>query len=179
MKNAYLFLLAASLLTACGRTEKAGDQSTTQSTTASADSGAAVSTKRQNCQSVVSADKLGKSLEYKESAKPITVTLTLNQDSSTILATGGCYFNNTSTVLATKRSGSQLFKRTMLKDDLKYFIKNDELLARTVLQNVTYKPTFNGEKYFLLTMRLLEPTSKMTTDYTLFVNYHGEILKVR
>jgi len=184
MKHVLLTLLIASLLAACGRTEKTREN-TTQSTTATTDSTAATDSavataaKPQNCQSVVEADKLGKPNEYQESAKPIKVSLTLNQDASTMQTADGCYFNNTVTVLATKKSGKQLFKRTMLKDDLLYFIKTDEAVEQAILKNVLYKPTFNSQKYITLTMRLAKPGTKKTMDYTMFMNYFGEIVKVK
>lgn len=174
MKNAFLLFVITSLL-ACGRTDKA-QENAAQST---ADSVAATPPKPKNCQSVVAADKLGKPMEYAESAKPIKFTLTLDQDTSATETTGGCYFNNTITVQAVRKSGKQLFKRTLSKDDLLLFVKNKEANTQTILQNVAYKPTFNGERYCLLTMRLIEPVSKKTTDYTAFVNYYGEIVKVR
>ncbi|GAB2575750.1 hypothetical protein [Spirosoma areae] len=177
MKIAYLLLLTASLLTTCGRTEKTQDN-TTQSTTTT-DSVTATSPKPRNCQSIVEPDKLGKANVYQESAKPIKVALTLDQDTSTTEIASGCYYNYTVTVLATKKSGSPLFKRTLLKDDLLYFIKSDAVVERSVLQNTIYKPTFNGQKYITLSMRLLEPGNRKITDYTLFMNYFGEIVKVR
>ena len=42
-----------------------------------------------------------------------------------------------------------------------------------------YKPSFNGQKYMTLTMRLLDPETKKKTDYEVFMNYFGEIVKVR
>lgn len=176
MKNAFLLLCATGLLLACGRTEKTQDSA--QSTTAPADS-VATAAKLRNCQSVADADKLGKPQEYKESAKPITFTLTLDQDTSATQTADGCYLNNTITVMAVRKSGKQLFKRTLTKDDLRLFAKNDETVGQTVLQSAVYKPTFNGERYLLVTMRMLEPGSKKTRDYTLFMNYYGEIVKLR
>ena len=181
MKNAFLLVLATALLTACGRTEKS-ENTTTQSapTTATAtDSVVATPPKPQNCQSVVADDKLGKADVYQESAKSIKVSLTLDRDTSTLQTATGCYFNNTITVLAAKKSGSQVFKRTLLKDDLLYFIKTDSVVERSILQKVTYKPTFNSLRFITLTMHLLDPTTKKMADYTLFMNYFGEIVKVR
>ena len=179
MKNAFLLLIFLSLLTACGRTEKA-QETTIQSTTAVAsDSVPAIVPKPQNCKSVVGNDKLGKADVYQESGKSLKVALTLNQDTSTMSTADECYFNNTVTVLATKKSGSQAFKRTLLKDDLLYFTKTDDAIKQAILQKVTYKPTFNGQRYITLTMRLIEPGSKKTLDYTLFMNYFGEIVKVK
>lgn len=177
MKNALLLLLAITSLTTCSRTEKAKD-TTTQSTTAT-DSASATAPEPNNCQSVVEASKLGKSDVYQESGKSIKISLTLNQDTSTMPTAKGCYFNNTITVLATKKSGSQQFKRTLLKDDLLYFTKTDDAIKQSILQKVIYKPTFNGQRYITLTMHLLEPASKKTMDYTLFMNYFGEIVKVK
>ena len=176
MKNARLLLLSLSLLTACGRTEKTSETATQ---IPSADSVAATTPKLPDCQSLVKAGKLGKANDYQESAKSIKVTLTLDQDTTTMQTANGCYFNNAVTVLAVKKSGSRVFKRTLLKDDLLYFIKTDETVERAILQNVVYKPTFNGQKYITLTMHLMEPVSRKTTDYTVFMNYFGEIVKVK
>ena len=179
MKNAFLTLLAAGLLTACGRTEKAQDN-TTQSPKTTADSTAvAQAAKPKNCQSLLKADQLGKANVYQESAKPISVTMTMTQDTSTLQTADGCYFNNSVTVRVAKKSGGQLFKRTLLKEDLFYFAKSDAAVRRAVLQRATYTPTFNGLKYLTLTMRLIEPKSRQTTDYVVFMNYFGEIVKVR
>ncbi len=179
MKNALTLLMAASLLIGCGRTENAKDKASSQSTTAATDSVVVAAPTPKNCRSIIEADKLDKPLEYKETAKPLKFTLTLNQDTSTTQTADGCYFNYTVTILATKKSGSQAFKRTLLKDDLLYFTKDDDAIRRSILQHATYKPTFTSERFFDLTMRLIEPTSKKTKDYTLFMNYHGEIVKVR
>jgi hypothetical protein len=178
MKNAFLTLLVASLLTACGNTEKKQDNKT-QASIATTDSVTATEPKPQNCKSIVDAEKLGKSNVYQESAKPIKVSLTVDKDTSTMQAADGCYFNNRVTVLATKKSGSQLFKRTLLKDDLLYFTKSDKAIEQAILQNVIYKPTFNGQKYITLTMRLKEPGNRKTTDYMVTMNYFGEIIKVK
>ena len=171
MKNAFFLLIIASLSTACGRTEN-----TSQAT---ADSTATALPKAKNCRSVVDAGKLGKSDEYQESAKPIKVTLTLSQDTSTAQIADTCYFNNAVTVLTTKKNGSQLFKRTLAKDDLLLFTKNDETIQQAVLQQAVYKPTFNSQKYINLGMRLIDPASGKTTDYTISMNYFGEIVKVK
>ncbi|GAB3885740.1 hypothetical protein [Spirosoma agri] len=175
MKNAALFFLTASLLAACGHTER-----TTKNTSSPlVDSAVVTSPKPKNCLSLIEPEKLGKANDYQESAKSIKVALTLEKDTSTTETAGGCYFNNTVTVLATKKSGSQLFKRTLLKDDLLYFTKSDDVINRSVLQNTTYKPTFNGQKYITLTMSLRNPDSKKTANYIVFMNYFGEIVKVR
>ena len=180
MKNAWLLFLAISLLTACGRTEKSENSTTQSTTTATApDSVVATPPKPQNCQSIVADDKLGKANVYQESAKSINVSLTLDRDTSTLQTPNGCYFNNAITVLATKKSGSRVFKRTLLKDDLLYFIKSDAVVERSILQKVTYKPTFNSLRFINLTMRLVEPGTQKTADYTLFMNYFGEIVKVK
>lgn len=176
MKNARLFLLAAGLVIACNTTEKKQADATQSSD--STTSTATVS-KPQNCQSIAATDKLGKSDTYQESGKSLKFMLTLNQDTSQVLTDQDCFFNNTVTVQATKKSGGPAFKRTFLKDDLLYFIKTDEVVKRSVLQNVTYKPTFNSQKYFTLTMHLIDPVNQKKTDYTLFMNFFGEILKVR
>jgi hypothetical protein len=176
MKHARLLLLVATLLTACNQPEKKQDKAAQSANT---DSVAAVPPKPKNCQSVIDVDKLGKANEYQESAKSIKVALTLEQDTSSTETANGCYFNHSVTVLATKKSGSRVFKRTLLKDDLLYFVKSDDIIERSVMQNTTYKPTFNGQKYITLTMRLIDPVSKKKTDYTLFMNYFGEIVKVK
>lgn len=182
MKNAFLLLFALTMLTACGRnTEKTQDTATqsTTATSAATDSAATTAPEPKNCQSVVEAEKLGKSDVYQESGKSIKVALTLNQDTSTMPTANGCYFNYSITVLATKKSGSPMFKRTLLKDDLLYFTKTDDAIKQSILQKVTYKPTFNSQRYITLTMHLLNPDSKKTMDYSLFMNYFGEIVKVK
>lgn len=179
MKNARLLFFTITLLTACGRAEKSQDQANTSSTAVTTDSATTHAPKLRNCQSIAAAGKLGKSDSYQESAKPLKLTLTLNQDTSQVSTNQGCFFNNTVTVQATKKSGSPAFKRTFLKDDLLYFIKTDQVVERSVLQNVVYKPTFNGQKYITLTMQLIDPANQKKTDYTVFMNYFGEILKVK
>ncbi|GAB4021276.1 hypothetical protein GCM10028808_65550 [Spirosoma migulaei] len=179
MKNTFLLLFALGLLTACGGNSEKKQDATVQSTTTTTDSTAAPAPKPKNCQSVVDADKLGKADVYQESGKSLKVTLTLDQDTSSIQASTGCYFDNAITVLATKKSGSQQFKRTLLKDDLLYFTKSDDAIKQSILQKVIYKPTFNGQRYITLTMHLLNPDSKKTMDFTLFMNYFGEIVKVK
>ncbi len=178
MKNTLFILFVASLLTACGRTEKA-QENNPKSTTATPDSVAATVPKIKNCQSMVELARLGKSDTYQESAKSIKVALTLDQDTSSVQTADGCYFNNTITVLATKKSGSRVFRRTLLKDDLLYFTKSDKAIERAILQKVVYKPTFNGQKYVTLTMQLIEPGSRKIIGYTVFMNYFGEIVKVK
>ncbi|MBD2701716.1 hypothetical protein IC229_13785 [Spirosoma sp. BT702] len=175
MKNAYVFVLAVGLLAACGKSEKK-EENTTSATT---DSTVVAAPKPKNCQSILKADKLGKSNEYQESAKPMKFTLTLDQDTSATSTEKGCYFNNTATILAVKKSGSRVFKRTLAKDDIAYFSKNDELIARSVLQNATYKPTFNGQRYVTITVRLIDPVGEKKSDYLVFMNYFGEIVKVK
>lgn len=177
MKNPCLLALAVSLFFACGRTEKA--QEATQSATGTTDSMEVIASKPKNCQSILEANQLGKANTYQESAKPVTVTMTLDQDTSSTQTTSGCYFNNSVAILAVKKSGSRIFKRTLLKDDLLYFIKSDDVVERSVLQNATYKPTFNGQKYITITIRVLEPVSRKSTSYTVFMNYFGEIVKVK
>lgn len=179
MKNVFLFLLGLSLLTSCGSSTEKKQDTTVQASTATADSAVAETPKSKNCQTIVTADKLGKADVYQESGKSIKVSLTLEQDTSSTQVGNGCYFNNTITVLATKKSGSQLFKRTLLKDDLLYFTKSDDAINQSILEKVTYKPTFNGQRYITLTMHLLEPESKKTMEFTLFMNYFGEIVKVK
>ncbi|GAB4044144.1 hypothetical protein [Spirosoma litoris] len=179
MKNAFLLLFGLGLLTACGGNSEKKQEPTGQSTTITTDSVTATTPKPKNCLSVADADKLGKADVYQESGKSIKVSLTLEQDTSSTQVGSGCYFNNTITVLATKKSGSQLFKRTLLKDDLLYFTKSDDAINQSILEKVTYKPTFNGQRYITLTMHLLEPESKKTMEFTLFMNYFGEIVKVK
>lgn len=173
MKTGFLVLIVGCLLTACGRSD---NSSTTQSTT---DSSTTAVPKPRNCKTILEADKLGKTNDYQESAKAINVAITLEQDSSATETANGCYFNNTVTILATKKSGSRVFKRTLLKDDLLYFTKSDELIERSLLKNTTYKPTFNGQKYITITMQLIDPVSQKTADYLVYMNYFGEIVKVR
>ncbi len=174
-----ILALVASLL-ACGGSEKSEkNTAATQSTTAAASDSVATDAKPQNCKSVVDSGKLGKADVYQESAKNIKVSLTLAQDASTMPTSDGCFFNNSVEVLATKKSGSQLFKHTLMKDDLTMFTKNDEAIQQSILQRATYKPTFNGQKYITLTLNLMDPTTKKSTDYTVYMNYHGEIVKVK
>lgn len=173
MKYGFLLLIAACLLTACGRSD---NSSTTQPP---ADSSSTAASKPRNCKTILEADKLGQTNDYQESAKAINVAITLEQDSSATETANGCYFNNTVTILATKKSGSRVFKRTLLKDDLLYFTKSDELIERSLLKNTTYKPTFNGQKYITVTMQLIDPVSQKTADYLVYMNYFGEIVKVR
>ena len=66
-----------------------------------------------------------------------------------------------------------------IKDDLLYFTKNDTPIEQAILQSVTYKPTFNGQRYITISMRLIEPESRKTSDYLVTMNYFGEIIKVR
>ncbi|GAB3997323.1 hypothetical protein GCM10028807_42210 [Spirosoma daeguense] len=174
MKNAYVLVLVAGLLTACGGSEKGQENATS-----TVDTTAVAAAKPKNCQSILNADKLGKPNEYQESAKPMKFTLTIDQDTSATSTEKECYFNNMVTVLAVKKSGSRVFKRTISKDDLLYFVKTDDVVERSVLQNTTYKPTFNGQRYVTLTMRLIDPVSEKTAEYLIFMNYFGEIVKVK
>ena len=179
MKNVFIALFAVCLLQACGQTEKK-QENTTQTAQASTDSAATpASPKTSNCQSVVKAGKLSKADVYQESAKALTVSITVDQDTSSMQVANGCYFNNTVTIQATKKTGSQVFKRTLLKDDLLYFTKNDKPIEQAILQSVTYKPTFNGQRYITISMRLVEPENKKVSDYLVTMNYFGEIIKVR
>ncbi len=176
MKNVFLPVLIAGLLFACGGSETKQDNATGQST---ADSMTVATPKARDCQSVGGTGKLGKSDVYQESDKAINVTLTVNQDTSTTQTTTDCFFNNVVTVLAAKKSGERVFRRVLAKDDLLYFIKNDEAVQRAVLQRATYKPTFNRQKYVTLTMHFMEPDTRKTTDYMVFMNYFGEIIRVK
>ena len=180
MKNARVLLFGLSLLMACGRTEKT-QETASQTATMATDSAATGTTAApaQTCQSVVKAGKLDKADVYQESAKSISVAITMEQDSSSVPTAKGCYYNNTVTILATKKSGSRVFKRTLLKDDLAYFTKDDDAIEQSVLQSVTYKPTFNGQRFITINMHLLEPDTRNTLDYTVFMNYFGEIVKVK
>ena len=179
MKNKLLLFSIAGLLFACGRTEKTSD-TTGETASAATDSAVTVAPPApKNCQSVIKAEKLGKADVYQESAKSISVSITMEQDTSTTPNAEGCYFNNKATVLAAKKSGSQVFKRTLQKDDLALFTKDDAYIEKAVLQQVTYKPTFNGQRYVTLTMRLLQPDTKKTMTYTVFMNYFGEMVKVK
>lgn len=159
------------LVTGCGRTEQTAQTSNDSLRTESA--------KPRNCQSIVAADKLGKTDEYQESAKPYKFTLTLEQDSSTTDAGSTCYFNNSVTVLATQKSGSQVFKRSLVKDDIRYFVKNGEDLQPFILEKATYQPTFNSQRYIVIQMQLLNPENQQKISYTVMMNYHGEIVKVK
>lgn len=178
MKNALLTLLAVGIFMACGRTEKTQDTTTAQS---SATNAVATPTppKSQNCQQLVEAATLGKTNVYQESAKPIRVSITVEADTSNLQIGSNCFVHNTATVGVTTKVGKELFKRTFFNNDLIYFSKNDEAIERSILQNVIYKPSFNGQKYMTLTMQLIDPESRKKTDYELFINYYGEIVKVR
>lgn len=179
MKNVFITLFAMALLQACGRTEKK-QENTAQTVQASTDSAAtSPPPKTSTCQSIVKAGKLGKTDVYQESAKALTVSVTIDQDTSSMQVADGCYFNNTVTIRATKKTGSQVFKRTLLKDDLIYFTKNDKPIEQGILQSVTYKPTFNGQRYITVSMRIAAPGSKNASDYLVTMNYFGEIIKVK
>ncbi|AUD01793.1 hypothetical protein [Spirosoma pollinicola] len=175
MRSSFLLLLLANLLVACGHTENAKEKSNP----AKIDSVTATTQTSKSCLSVVKPEKLGKSDEYQESAKPIKVSVTVDQDTSSMQVADECYFNNTVTILATKKTGSRVFKRTLLKDDLLYFTKSDKSIEQAILQSVTYKPTFNSQKYVTVNMRLIEPGTKKTLDYLVTMNYFGEIIKVK
>lgn len=179
MRNVLCVLFIGCVLAGCGRSEEQPNTATRPSTSAGADAATATTPEARNCQSVVAAAQLGKTNVYQESAKPISLTLTVEQDTSTTRTSADCYFNNAVTVLAARKSGKQLFRRTLSKDDLLYFISTDEAVERAVLQTVTYKPTFNGRPYVTLTFRLVEPGTQKSMDYTVFMNYVGEIIKVR
>lgn len=173
--NTNIALLSLVLaFSACNRAEKKQD-TTTAPTSVSVPAAA----KPRNCQSVLDPATLGKANVYQESAKSINVTLTMNADTSITTTPNGCYTDNVVTILTTKKSGDRIFERTFGKDDLRYFGPSDETLAQTVLQNVTYKPTFNGQKYITLTVRLQEPVSAKKTDYLVYMNYFGEVVKVK
>ncbi len=181
MKKHLSILALVAIQLACSRSETS-ENKTTQPPTDGASSivsDSIAATLPQNCQSVVETGKLGKADVYQESAKNIKVSLTLAQDASTLPTSDGCYFNNSVEVLATKKSGSQLFKHTLIKDDLTLFTKNDEAIKQSILRRATYKPTFNGQKYITLTLNLMDPTTKKATDYTVYMNYYGEIVKVK
>ncbi|WP_020603624.1 hypothetical protein [Spirosoma spitsbergense] len=179
MKNKLLLFSIASLFFACGRTEKTSDTTGKTADTSTDSAMTAAPPAPKNCQSVINADKLGKADVYQESAKSISVSITMEQDASTTPTASDCYFNNKATVLAAKKSGSQVFKRTLQKDDLALFTNDDAYIEKAVLQQVTYKPTFNGQRYVTLTMRLLQPDTKKTMTYTVFMNYFGEMVKVK
>lgn len=175
-KHLALFALALSLF-ACGTSETKQTTTTNPPQTARPDS--VVAAKPQNCQSVVEAAKLGKTDEYSESAKNVRVKLTLFQDESTQAVSGGCYFNNAVEVAATKKSGSVVFRRKLLKDDLIHFTKNDAAVEAGILQKATYIPTFNSQKYITIGLQLTDPSDKKNTSFTVFMNYYGEIVKVK
>lgn len=178
MKNVLLTLLTIGLLMACNRTEKTQDTTTTQSSATGAVD-APITPKPQNCHQLVEAAILGKTNVYQESAKPISVSITVEADTTNLQIDSNCFVNNTATVRVTTKAGKELFKRTFFNNDLIYFSKNDEAIEQATLQNVTYKPSFNGQKYLTLTMQLIDPESRKKMDYELFINYYGEIVKVR
>lgn len=178
MKNKFLLFSITSLLFACGPAEKTSDTSGETAATTPDSATATTPPAPQNCQSVIKTDKLGKADVYQESAKSISVSITMDQDASTMPTADGCYFDNKATVLAAKKTGSQVFKRTLQKDDLALFTKDDAYIEKAVLQQVTYKPTFNGQRYITLTVRLLQPDTKKIMTYTVFMNYFGEMVKV-
>lgn len=163
---------------ACGRTEKTQDTTTAQNSTADTLS-VPVSPKPQDCQQLVKATVLDKTNVYQESAKPISVSITMQADTSNLQIGGDCFVHNTATVRATTKGGKELFKRTFFSNDPIYFSKNDEAIERSTLHNLTYKPSFNARKYMTFTMQLIEPESRKETDYELFINYYGEIVKVK
>ena len=179
MNYKLVLFFVASLLVACGKSEKASDTTATTTDASTGSVAAAAPPAPKNCQSVLKADKLGKPDEYQESAKSIKVSITMEQDTSATPIAGGCYFNNTVTILATKKSGKQTFKRTLQKEDLALFTKDDADIEKAVLQQVTYKPTFNGQPYITLSMRLLQPDTKKTLNYLVYMNYFGEMVKVK
>ncbi|TAE23133.1 MAG: hypothetical protein EAZ91_22840 [Cytophagales bacterium] len=182
MKNTLTLFGLLALATACNRSETTQtktDANGPNSLTATASVDSVASEKPQNCASVVESGKLDKANEYSESAKPIRVTITLRQDESSMPSADGCVFNNKVEVLATRKSGKQAFKRTLLKDDLVYFSKNDAVIEAGVLKSATYVPTFNSQKYITLGLRLTNPQTQRNTDFTVFMNYYGEIVKVR
>jgi hypothetical protein len=175
MKSALILSLAACLLAACGQTEKATEQTTRPGT----DTTTVTAAKLTDCKTVDTGSKLGKPDVYQESAKPLNVSITVNQDTSSTRLEAGCYFNNTVTVLATKKSGGQIFKRTLVKDDLLYFVKSDKAIEKAVLQSASYKPTFNSLKFITFSMHLIDPSNQQTMNYLVTMNYFGEIIKVR
>jgi|GEM_PF-1660473 len=132
-----------------------------------------------DCKTLAGMPELGTDKVYQESAKPVRITLTMNQDTSNTTTPKGCYHNYVATIETVKKSGGKLFARTFSKDDLRYFGPSDETLDQSVLQNVTYKPSFNGQKYVTLTARLEEPISGKRTDYLVYMNYFGEVVKVK
>ncbi|OIN55664.1 hypothetical protein [Arsenicibacter rosenii] len=172
MKNPWLLSLLVLLGSACNQQSAKNDTQTITDTTAAV-------VKRKDCKSLADAAKLGKADIYKESSKPLQFALTLDQDSTWVETPSGCIANNTITVLATKKSGQQAFKRTLTKEDLTYFLKNDEEIEASILQQVTYKPTFNSQKYIVLAMHLVDPKNDKTLDYAVYMNYFGEIVKVK
>jgi hypothetical protein len=187
MKKSVSILYLVAALVACGRSEtgenKTSQPATDQANAVGSDSAATASAKPLNCKSMVDASKLGKSDVYQESGKDLKVTLTLAQDnSSSTPGPDGCYFNNSVEVQATRKSGRSVFKRTLFKDDLTYFTKSDETdvaIGKAVLQGVAYNPTFNGQKYVSLVMRLRDPATKKNSEFTVYMNYNGEILRVK
>ncbi len=179
MKATVIPVLLACLLAGCNNTENATETIKSPTDVPGEVATVAAAAPTSDCKALAGLPELGKTKVYQESAKPVRVTLTMNQDTSNIITPKGCYHNYVATVETVKKSGSKLFIRRFGKDDLRYFGPSDEILDQSVLQNVTYKPSFNGQKYVTLTARLEEPTSGKRTDYLVYMNYFGEVVKVR
>ena len=180
MKTTVIPILLTCLFASCNTTDKAKEATKPPTEVPGEVATVAAAAPKPDCKTLGGLPELGKNNVYQESAKPVRVTLTMNQDSiSTTSTAKGCYHNYIATIEATKKSGGRIFTRTFSKDDLRYFGPSDEVLDQTVLQNLTYKPSFNGQKYVTLTARLEEPISGKRMDYLVYMNYFGEVVKVR
>ena len=179
MKITVVPVLLTCLFFSCNSTEKANETDKSPMDVSGEIATVAAAAPEPNCKTLAGLPELGKDKVYQESAKPIKVTLTMNEDTSSTNTPKGCYHNYVATIEAAKKSGDRVFKRTFTKDDLCYFGPSDETLDQSVLQNVTYKPSFNAQKYINLTARLEEPISGKRTDYLVYMNYFGEVIKVK
>ena len=179
MKITLIPLLLTCLFFGCNGTEKAKETEKSPTDVPGEIATVAAAAPKVDCKTPAGLPELGKDKVYQESAKPIRVTLTMNEDTSTTSTPQGCYHNYVATIEAAKKSGSRVFTRTFSKNDLRYFGPSDETLDQSVLQNVTYKPSFNAQKYVTLTARLEEPVSGKRTDYLVYMNYFGEVVKVK
>ncbi len=179
MKTTVIPVILTCLLLGCTNTEKPEETTNPPTVAPSEVVAEPMAVPKSDCKTLAGLPELGKNKVYQESAKPVRVTLAMNEDTSSTTTAKGCYHNYIATIDAAKKSGGQLFSRTFSKDDLRYFGPSDETLNQSVLQNVTYKPSFNAQKYVTLTARLEEPISGKRTDYLVYMNYFGEVVKVR
>lgn len=179
MKTSIIPILLICLLIGCTNAEKTEETTKSPSDVPGEIATVAAAAPKSDCKTLGSMPELGKDKVYQESAKPVRVTLTMNEDTSSTTTAKGCYHNYVATIETAKKSGGELFTRTFSKDDLRYFGPSDEVLDQSVLQNLTYKPSFNAQKYVTLTARLEEPISGKRTDYLVYMNYFGEVVKVK